>query len=219
MRSASTTSRTDGPGADRPSSTRSAQREVQRRRGVGGNQNRPCCASWSPAAFRTRSTPKKKQRCCWLRSNPTARWQPPVSNSHGRSSTTFAASTARSPSPRSASRRWSPPPAPHDRHLRCRSGRGRQRGRHHRRHLPLPDPGPLRRIQRHRADRGVLGRAATPHECSNLSVSLVRSRELVSSASCRPPGNANPPGTDPSRRLPRDRSRASTCGQTGGDRL
>ena len=44
--------------------------------------------------------------------------------------------------------------------LRRRPDRRRHRHRRHRRHRPLPDPRPLRRLQRHRPDRGVLGRTA-----------------------------------------------------------
>ena len=42
--------------------------------------------------------------------------------------------------------------------LRGRPRGGRRGARRRRRHLPLPQPGPLRRLQRHRAGRGVLGR-------------------------------------------------------------
>ena len=41
-----------------------------------------------------------------------------------------------------------------DRHLRRRPGRRRRRPRRRRRHVPLRRPGPLRRLQRHRPDRG-----------------------------------------------------------------
>jgi transposase len=54
----------------------------------------------------------RESACCSRRSNPTARWPPPASSSPATWSTICAASTARSPSRRSGSSRWSPPRAP-----------------------------------------------------------------------------------------------------------
>ena len=98
---------------------------------------------------------------CSTTSNPTARSPPPASSSPSE----LVADLRRVDAParrveeaaRAGRRRVGHHP---HRHVRRRPDRRRHRRRHHRRHRPLPDPRPLRRLQRHRTDRGVLRRAA-----------------------------------------------------------
>ena len=70
-----------------------------------------------------------------------------------------SASTRSAARPNAASPAPLPPPDHVDhRRLRRRADRGRHRARLRPRHPPLPDPGPVRLLQRHRTDRGLLRR-------------------------------------------------------------